>query len=206
MKRFKQVIALVAHPDFDQGKPPPYIDHDQIDFNALRDLFAEQFDCGEPVRLRFPNDTIDQVTFHMRMVGQLPGDPAMRDFGQELLKLSNGEQSPINVRESWRELHALPNRRRAPPPTLLPFVVEGEFEAVQIWSSQAGMRLGLRSHSPETFMFGKKPMPGDHEGVLLEPVREHFRGAFGVTYKKVCGLIEMAHGELPEWARVNPFA
>ncbi|CAL8481074.1 protein of unknown function (plasmid) [Caballeronia sp. S22] len=39
------------------------------------------------------------------------------------------------MRRSWATLHALQNRRQAPPPVLLMFVVSGDFEAVAFRAS-----------------------------------------------------------------------
>lgn len=44
----------------------PYVNHDFVDFEYLLSVIADEFRFGSPVEIRLANDTIDQVTAHVR--------------------------------------------------------------------------------------------------------------------------------------------
>jgi hypothetical protein len=148
MSTFHQVLGLWLAPDFSGVQrgtmTPPHVDFDAVDTHGIAETLAALNQCGENVIVRVPNDAIDQVTVQSRMTGRMAGSPECEDFAIELLALADGP-GELNVRASWADLHALPNRRQAPPPVLLMFVVSGEFDAVMLWSQQLMMRLGIRA-------------------------------------------------------------
>lgn len=77
-KPFVLVTSLWVAVDFEDvlaGKAePPWVDHDEVDFEALGGLLREAFVYGPPVRIRVSNDTIDQTTIFSRM-GEIPIAP-----------------------------------------------------------------------------------------------------------------------------------
>ena len=154
-KSFNLVNSLWVSVDFDDvmaGRAePPWVNHDRVDFQALADLLTGSFQYGPPVRIRVPNDTIDQTTVHARM-GEIPlrpgykaGNPLCDDFGDALLIASRSSSGDIiDVRKLWSPLHYLQNRAKAPPPLVLPFVIEAlDFEDAVLSATSMLPTLGL---------------------------------------------------------------
>lgn len=158
-KRFRLALGLWVTPDFSAvmaGRAePPRLNHDRVDFGQLRALLRKTFHYGPPVDILVPNDTVDQVTAHGRL-GMIPGVPAAatenlkacRDFGRSMLDLaSSAADGVIDVRASWQQKHGEPvrNRKYAPPPSLVPFVVVADdFEDAQIWHASTRPLFGLK--------------------------------------------------------------
>lgn len=222
-KVFREVVGLWLAVDFtevERGRlPPPYVDHDRIDFNEIGAFIAEHFRCGETVRIRMANDTIDQVTIHFRMPTGREDLIRCDDFAKALFEKGIGEKPVVDVRAAWRPLHHLKDRTHAPPPMLLMFIVEGGFEAVQLWLMHAGTRLGIRAANPMALMAanmrlgtpetGSMTMPGDlatraedHEGKLTPEFARKLERWFGVKYQLFCQLLPtVGRSELPDWAQ-----
>lgn len=206
MSTFHQVVGLWITPDFtpvERGEmAPPHFNHDTMDSAAIATVLENFNRCGEPVRIRVPDDTIDQVTVHFRMMGQRQGDPKCNDFGEQLLKAAVTSREPvIKVRQRWANLHALPERTKAPPPVLLLFVVDGGFEAAMIWTQQFTMRMGIRAADPMKLISGNIA-DSDYEGHLPRELANFFGTTFGLPYKSPCLVGRMASSPLPEWARM----
>lgn len=190
--KFLLAVGLWITPDFsdvEAGRAkPPRVNHDLISYRELRELLKATFTFGPPVDLLVPNDTVDQVTAHMRM-GMFPGVAAAatenmrasRDFGTSMLELA-GEavDGVIDVRRSWGSKHAQPVRDRAfaPPPSMLPFVVVAEdFEDAMIWHASTRPVLGLQVFDPMKALIGE---PINHEGGKLP-------GNFAARLKTIFG-------------------
>ena len=133
-KPFKLALGLWVSPDFSlvmSGRAkPPRVNHLHLDYLALRDALKTAFRYGPAVEISVPNDTIDQVTLHTRagMLGtQASHTTSVRcsDFGEAMLRCVSKEHV-IDVRNAWHSLHATHVRDRAfaPPPVIIPFVVE----------------------------------------------------------------------------------
>ncbi|MBK6616602.1 hypothetical protein [Ottowia sp.] len=162
-KYFRLALGLWVTPDFSAvmaGRAaPPRVNHDKVDFGALRALLQKTFHYGPPVDILVPNDTVDQVTAHGRM-GMIPGVraaateelKACRDFGRSMLDMAGSAvDGVIDVRASWMAKHGEPvrDRRHAPPPSLVPFVVvAADFEDAQIWHASARPLFGLKALNP----------------------------------------------------------
>lgn len=148
-KPFRVALSLWITPDFDEvltGKrAPPRVNHSAVDFEALARLLKETFTYGPPVNIRVPNDTIDQVTMHERMSSPHGSDAHCEDFGRELIRCAGAQKGVvIDVRQSWQALHVLSDRDFAPPPVLIPFVIEAaDFDDAMIWHASAKPCLGL---------------------------------------------------------------
>lgn len=158
-KGFGLALGLWITPDFSgvmaHRAAPPRVDHDRVAFAELRSLLRSTFHYGPAVEILVPNDTVDQVTAHGRM-GMIPGVPAApteelkacRDFGRSMLELAGSAvDGIIDVRTSWRPKHGEPvrDRRHAPPPSLVPFVVVADdFEDAQIWHASTRPMFGLK--------------------------------------------------------------
>lgn len=203
MAVFRQVVGLWIAPDFSgvqQGRmPPPYVNHDEVDYESLLVALTDFFACPERVRIRIPNDTIDQVTIHFRMAGADPTAAECADFADLLLKATPGSRSTIPVRPQWQGLHYLKDRTHAPPPILLMFVVEGSFESVMIWFGQACLRLGIRAGDMMVMLDPKGPKETDYEGRLPLALRQAFEELFGVPYIEPCQLTKLASSAPPAW-------
>lgn len=200
---FRVVLGLYVTPDFSDvmaGKcEPPWVDHSKVDFGALAATLAELFQYGPPVTIRVPNDSIDQVTIQGRW-GQIPGQPKhsgdlrCTDFGDALLACA-GRQSGtvIEVRDAWRPLHSLKDRALAPPPSLLPFVIEAEdFEDAMIWSASAKVALGLPFLSPDMVQTRGDISADTEEGTLPVPYRKKLGKLFGCKFEEFSLLDRLA--------------
>lgn len=194
-KRFRLAVGLWITPDFSdveagRGKPPR-INHDLIAYGQLRDLFKRTFSFGPDVDFLVPNDTVDQVTAHMRM-GMFPGvnaapSPdlcACRDFGASMLELANyAVEGVIDVRNAWALMHSRPVRDRAfaPPPSMLPFVVMADdFEDAMIWHANTRPVLGLPPFDPIKAITGE--MVDDGGGRLPAQFMAGLQDIFGCPF------------------------
>lgn len=204
---FKQVFALWITPDFtpvaEGRRSPPYIDHDKIDFAALSTFFEESNRCGETVKVRFANDTIDQVTLHFRGQGGNTQGMRCEDFADALLSVAKGAKNPVDVRHVWEPLHHLKDRNQAPPPMALMFVVEGGFEAVTLWASQFGLRLGIKAATPLMSLTGRRE-EADYMGRLPAAFAQQFESSFGIGYESAVLLDKLAHTPFPSRVQAEP--
>jgi hypothetical protein len=210
---FKLACALWVNPDFSQvmaGRAePPRVDHSKINFAALRDLLNVTFTYGPPVEILVPNDTIDQVTVHIRsgemqaygMPGPKKGESLRcNDFGKAMLKCAtNAKNGIVNVRAAWEPLHAAPvkDREFAPPPTVIPFVaVATDFEDAQIWLSSCRPIFGLPVFD---MMAAARGEAQGHEGSELpDSLRKGLKEIFGSPFEKMGLLDRMAMDKPPK--------
>ncbi|MCE4547706.1 MULTISPECIES: hypothetical protein [unclassified Caballeronia] len=199
MSTFHHVLGLWLAPDFsavERGEtPPPHIDYDAIDARGIADTLADFNDCGEDVTIRLPNDAVDQVTIQFRLMGRLAGSPQCEDFAAELLNLAE-TSTELDIRMPWARFHALPNRRHAPPPVLLMFVVSGDFDAVMVWSQQLRMRLGIRAADILKQIAGDVE-DADHEGKLPSGLAKYLGRTFAIPYKRECVVTGLASSPIP---------
>lgn len=199
---FRQVAGLWVSPEGGGVAPwraqlRPCVDYDAVDYAALTRFFEKYFYCGEDVTLRLPDDALDHVAVHARLRGAQPA--LAHDFSEGLLRASAAGESPIPVRQVWGGLHRHKDRRRAPPPVLLLFVIEGAFEAVTIWHAQASMRLGIRAADLRVLLSGDMKA-SDHDGRLTDELRAELERHFGVPYQRHCRLAKMVSTPPPAWA------
>ena len=199
MSTFHHVVGLWLAPDFsavERGETsPPHIDYDAIDTSDIADTLAAFNDCGEEVTIRVPNDAVDQVTVQFRLMGRLTGSPLCEDFAAELLSLAE-TSADLNIRAPWARLHALPNRRHAPPPVLLMFVVSGDFDAVMVWSQKLRMRLGIRAADMMKQIAGDV-QDADHQGNLPSALAKYLGRTFAIPYKRECVVTGLASSPVP---------
>lgn len=208
---FRMVYNLWITPDFASvlaGKAmPPFVDHNHVDFEYLRSVLADEFRFGSPVEIRLANDTIDQVTVHLR---QPTGDVALIkcvDFAKLLLQEARTQASSIiDVRRKWAPLHGVTNRRHAPPPILLPIVIEAyDAEDALLWGQHAGMRLGVKACNPEYFMFPpEEKNADDHQGHLTTRLHKVLKKSFNTPYEPYCLIDRVASDPMPpEFAHIE---
>lgn len=208
-KVFRAVLGLWVAPDFTavmEGRAePPRTNHSLVNFEELVTTLKQLFPYGPPVRLRVANDTIDQVTIHHRsgdvQLAEAPaGDMRCEDFGYALLKTA-GQQAGdvINVRPAWQSLHAYTDRDFAPPPVLIPFVIEAvDFEDAMIWHASARPRLGLE-FLPDALqaIAGKGKGDPNQEGLLPKEFRERLGRIFDCDFMPSALLGRMAMDKPP---------
>lgn len=203
MSTFRLVAGLWVTLEIDatvsNGAAPPFVDHNQIDYGALTELVHEELLGGGAAAVRFANDTVDQVTVQLRMQGPAPQTAECLDFGTCLLGLSDLLGNPIDVRSAWRPLHFHVDRTQAPPPSLLIFVIEGDFEEVMIGFNKACQRLNMRSADLGVMLAGTVTAP-DQMGVLPLGVQAALASQFGINFRRHCHLARLAHSPLPGWA------
>jgi hypothetical protein len=125
----------------------------------------------------------------------LTGSPQCEDFAAELLNLAETSVD-LDIRAPWAELHALRNRRQAPPPVLLMFVVSGDFDAVMVWSQQFRMRLGIRAADILKQIAGDVE-DADHEGKLPSGLAKYLGRTFAIPYKRECVVTGLASSPVP---------
>lgn len=208
-KSFNLVNSLWVSVDFADviaGRAePPWVNHDRIDFPALAELLTRSFEYGPPVRIRVPNDTIDQTTVHARMgvvplrPGQKRGDPSCSDFADTLLVASRkNTEDVIDVRQSWSPMHYLPNRAKAPPPLVLPFVIEAvDFEdaAISAASMLPVIGLPMPSFFPEDEVARAKRQ--EQPGKLPAALRKGLEELFGCKFEPTAFLNRLASDPAP---------
>jgi len=209
-KKFCMALGLWVNPDFSEVKAgrsrPPRVDHDKINFAQLRALLQAAFVYGPPVEILVPNDTVDQVTAHSRM-GMLPGVQAAptedlcacRDFGVAMLELAGkASDGVIDVRKAWSAKHAGPvrDRRYAPPPSLLPFVVMAtDFEDAMIWQASTLPVLGLKPFDPIEALAGAR---FSFEGGRLPlALKMGLREVFGCPFEEFPSMLDRLSMDKP---------
>lgn len=201
---FRMVYNLWLAPNFERvlaGKSrPPFVNHDLVDFEYLRSVIADEFRFGTPVQIRLANDTIDQVTAHVRESTNNPRLMKCQDFAELLLDVAAKQPfSIIDIRGEWAPLHQLKERRHAPPPILVPIVVEAvDAEDGLLWSQQARMRLGVRAANPEFFLNpSRQQQDDDHQGYLTDRLHKALAKCFNTPYLPYCLLDWSASDPLP---------
>lgn len=201
---FRMVYNFWLAPNFERvlaGKAkPPFVNHDHVDFEYLRSVIADEFRFGSPVEIRLANDTIDQVTAHVRETTHKANLMKCQDFAELLLGAARKQSSTIiDIRSEWASLHQLKERRHAPPPILVPIVVES-FDAEDgiLWSQQARMRLGVRAANPEFLMNPSRKQPDDdQQGYLTDRLHKALARCFNTPYLPYCLLDWAASDPLP---------
>jgi hypothetical protein len=201
---FRMVYNFWLAPDFERvlaGKAkPPFVNHDEVDFEYLRSVIADEFRFGSPVEIRLANDTIDQVTAHVREASGQAKLMKCLDFADLLLDAAGKQRSSIiDIRSDWAALHQLKERRHAPPPILVPIVVES-FDAEDgiLWSQQARMRLGVRAANPDFYMNpSRQQREDDHQGLLTDRLHKALAKCFNTPYLPYCLLDWAASDPLP---------
>ena len=202
-KKFRIALGLWVTPDFADAEArrskPPRVDHDVVNFSQLRALLQSTFTYGPPVEFLVPNDTVDQVTAHIRM-GMFPGIKAAatpdlcacRDFGVAMLQLADKEANGvIDVRAAWERKHAQPvkDRRYAPPPSMLPFVVVAdEFEDAMIWQASTRPVLGLEMFDPMKALAGERL--NQEGGRLPATFRKGLKDIFGCSFVEFPSMMD----------------
>jgi hypothetical protein len=202
---FSMVCALWIAPDFsdvEAGKrPPPFVDHSEVDFSAVCTFLEELFPYGPSVTIQVPNDTIDQVTVHLRQAGGTVPTMRCEDFGRALLTQAQQQPDPIvDVGRAWGRLHALSDRHAAPPPTILPFVVTAaDFEDAVIWRASTRAALGLPLWGAVDGS-GARGAPVNHEGALSAEALAQLERIFGTPFQASAVLDEMYSDPRPAYA------
>jgi hypothetical protein len=202
-KVFRLALGLWVTPDFSEvmagTAAPPRVNHDTIDFVQLRELLRSTFRYGPAVEILVPNDTVDQVTAHGRM-GMIPGvrraqtddECACRDFGKTMLDLAGSvSHGVIDVRTAWQTKHAVAvrDRRYAPPPSLLPFVVvASDFEDAQIWHASMRPLFGLKAFDAMAAVLGEHQT--DEGSKLPAGMSSGLRRIFGCPFEEDHSLLD----------------
>ena len=183
-------------PEMEQGKEPaPYINHNTVDWVALGQSLAEFFQMANyNVTLRMADDTVDQVTIHLREAGINRGSIDCKDFGNALLGIAlDSTENPVHVQPAWANLHQLKDRSEAPPPVMLPLIFEGDrFDIAELVYTMMH-KLGVKAaHHPEKLL-SLQPLPEDfHQGYLPESLMALMKDHFGVGYKPYALLTRLS--------------
>jgi hypothetical protein len=207
---FKAVYGLWVAPDFSRVQAgleePPRVNHDEIDYVALRQALVETFRYGPRPEIFVANDTIDQVTMHLRAGAFSGGPPDMeraqcKEFAEAMLQLKI-PQSPgvVDVRKVWAQLHAEPVRDRtfAPPPVIIPFLIKAaDFEDAIIWESNCRFPMGLRPFDVMEAMEGKDQADG--ETMLPKALQSKLGDIFGTPFIRPALLTRMASNKIPSY-------
>lgn len=206
--------GLMVSPDFSDVEAglahPPRVNHSEVNFLELARTLEELFPFGPQLAIRVANDTIDQVTIHQRLgVVSLPktsggcksndGSVRCEDFGQALVKCAAKQKNGvvIDVRAAWFDLHYLQNRDEAPPPAMIPFIVEAaDFEDAVIWGQSARSSLGMAFLPPLL-----QKLTGDHqeekEGSLSVEFRERLGRLFRCKFEEFALIGQIASDKPP---------
>lgn len=203
--RFRFVVVLSVFPDpvavmrdvVTGGAAPPRVDLHEVDYEVMAATLGEVFDYPD-CAIRVPNDAIDITVIERRLKGVDPGDPRCEDFARVLLaeaKRSTG--SVVDVRGAWQSLQWIKDRRKAPPPSTIPVVVEAhDFEAGMQHQIVMRARLGITAGTPEGFL---EPENATFEGRLGTRLRKYLSSAFGIAYLDNVLLDEPVCERIPDW-------
>ena len=201
-RQFQMACGLWVTPDFSDAiagrVAPPRVNHSQVDFLALADAVAGLFHFGPPVTIQVANDTIDQVSVHLRSTGAVSASMRCEDFGAALLKQAKTcKGQVINIRSGWQILHALRDRNFAPPPVIIPFVVTAtDFEDAMIWHASTRPSIGLPVFNPLDEV-GKQAKELPQNGMLPDSFRQKLEDIFCVKYEAMCVLDRMVMNKVP---------
>jgi hypothetical protein len=165
----------------------PRVDHSKIDWAALlSDLKVFFKPDRHGVEMRIADDTIDQVTIHMKEAGQHPGEIDYKEFGVVLQRVSQeagGEVVP--VRSDLEGLHFLADRDNAPPPIALPLVLVGDLTDAILFFRTMRLLLGVKADEVEhIFQSPDQDRTDDQQGYLPSELMDLFASYFGLPYKK----------------------
>jgi hypothetical protein len=207
---FKAVYGLWVAPDFSRVEAglvePPRVNHDEVDFGALRQALTETFKYGPRPEIVVANDTIDQVTMHLR-AGVFSGrSPDMKraqciEFAEAMLRIKTPPANGVlDVRKAWADLHASPVRDRtfAPPPVIIPFMIKAvDFEDAMIWEANCRFPMGLR---PFDIMEAHQGVDHpDGESMLPDELQARLGKIFGTPFIKPGLLARMATNKMPAY-------
>lgn len=212
-KPFLAAFGLMVTPDFSEvmaGRArPPHVNHDKVDFSKLQQALQELFPYG-PGQIRAVNDTIDQVTLHARfgmVEPQTPeaaraiklGSPQCEDFGKALIQVAKTQpEGVVDVRKAWQKHHCLPDRTFAPPPSLIPFLVETiDFEDAILWLNSTRPVLGLPPLQP----FMGKADSVEHVGRLPKSAQQALKAVFGCPFESEVLMQQLGFSSVPDYAQ-----
>lgn len=207
---FQLVAGLWITPDFTEAeagrREPPRVNHSKVNYPGLKTFLEELFPYGPRPRIQVANDTIDQVTIHMRQIPGAPSEPTMRceDFGAALLKRAKSSDNEVlDVRAAWSKLHYLKDREMAPPPLLIPFVATFlDFEDAMIWSASCRPSLGLKPFDiMEALLDTVAEAQQEESGTLPDNARAQLEVLFGTPYLSPAILDRVAMDPPPAYAR-----
>ena len=121
------------------------------------------------------------------------------DFGEKMLLCSKTQKENIlNVRSEWHELHFLKDRDYAPPPTILPFILEADnFEDAMIWIAGTNPALGL-----PVWSFFDRPNEKSEGGKLPERFRSRLSEIFGCRFLETALLDGMVMDKPPSYVNL----
>lgn len=189
-KKFCMVWNLWIAPDFTRvlaGKDsPPWVNHDVVDFDRLRSALADEFRFGPPVNIRLGNDTVDQTVVHGRELGGLSGPLGCEDFSEKLwAKAKLCKSTIVEIRQEWRGVQFMKDRRNAPPPVLIPIIVEAQdAEDNIIWGQSTKLILGMKSGSFDyPFLPQAQRSVNDSQGRLSPRLQKVLAEIFGIKYQ-----------------------
>lgn len=207
---FKAVYGLWVAPDFSRVQAgleePPRVNHDEIDYVALRQALVDTFRYGPRPEIFVANDTIDQVTMHLRAGVFSGASPDMeraqcKEFAEAMLRLKAPPSGGvIDVRRAWAQLHAGPVRDRtyAPPPVIIPFLIKSvDFEDAIIWESQCRYPMGLSPFDIMKELEGKAQVDG--ESRLPPELQSQLGEIFGTPFIQPGLLVRMASNKMPAY-------
>jgi len=166
--------------------PPPRVDHDKVDWEGFLAVLEAKFQAKQQgVNMRLCDDTIDQVTIHMKECGELPGTIECLEFGAALQdKAKRSKKSIVPIRSEWSTLHYLEDRKQAPPPVMLPLVLSGQVDDIVLFVNNIRLHLGIKFAGDVMGMIMQTPIKEeDHQGHLSPDLLELFESHFGLAYK-----------------------
>ncbi|MGF6265419.1 hypothetical protein OKW49_006412 [Paraburkholderia youngii] len=195
MGTFRVVVGMWIAPDLAALRRAsddlPNFDHEHFDAAAIAQALDDN-QCGERIRIRFADDTVDLATTRARISGTLSGPPDCRDFAQAVLAAASRSRGPvIKVREQWATLRPRKAQALAAPPSLLMFALYGTFDSTMIWLQQFQMRLRIRAAEPMNLMLDG-PWKADLQGVLPTELSALFEAHFGIPYLPDCLVARLA--------------
>lgn len=166
--------------------PPPHINMNRIDWITILAYLENKFKALEKgVTLRIANDAIDQVTIHMKEIGQLQGTVECFEFGNALQKKAKRtKQKVIPIQQEWKSLHFIKNRNSAPPPIMIPLIMSGQVEDIILFVRDIQICLGIRMATDINLMLSKSPLTEDNtQGHLTTDLTDLFEKHFNVAFE-----------------------
>ena len=138
-------------------------------------------------------------------MGLIQGSIDCADFCEMLLKKSKEQSSGvIDIRGDWNRLQYLKNRAEAPPPIMIPILIEAvDAEDAVLWGQQAQMVMGVKRANIVEYMLtkGDEDRPEDSVGSLPVRLGKVFFEQFKIRYEKRAVLMLCATDPKPSWLR-----
>ncbi|UJJ60560.1 hypothetical protein [Rhodanobacter denitrificans] len=199
----RSAMVLMVAPDLSAfaDSSLPWVNYDRVDFARLADVLAASL-MVPAGKLRIANDVIDQTTIYRRHnIGS--GDLDFEDVSAQVWEAAEQQSSRVlDVRARIAAVHHFPDRRHAPPPMGILFVLETtDFAENAHLIVNARGSLGITAGTPAQFFREAGAPPLTYEGHLPNKLKSVLEELFGAPYHPDVLLGNPVNKNTPAWIR-----